>query len=203
VVRLISVKPRNPESWMFHRPCVEYTPLQAEAMGLPLTLVEVSGEKEVEIEELKEALTKLKDELKVEGLACGAVQSRYQRSRIEKICRIIGLKMLTPLWGENPESLLWEMLNLEFEVVFTAVAAFGMDEKWLGRRLNSKTIEDLKKLNMKFKVNLALEGGEAETFVLDACFFNKRIELLGVEKIWFGDWGYLKVKDAKLKNKFD
>lgn len=201
IVTLVSVKPRNPESWMFHRPCIEYTPLQAEAMGLPITLIEVSGEKELEVEELKDSLAKLKDKAEIEGLACGAVQSSYQRSRVEKICKELELKMLTPLWGENPEKLLREMLDLKFEAVFTTVAACGMDERWIGRKLDVRAIEELKRLNERFKVNLALEGGEAETFVLDACFFNKRIELLGVEKVWLGDWGYLKVKGAKLIDK--
>jgi ABC transporter with metal-binding/Fe-S-binding domain ATP-binding protein len=200
-VLLLAVKPANPESWMFHRPCVEYTPLQGEAMGIPVQTVNVSGEKEREIAELLEAVRKLKAEHDFEGLACGAVQSRYQRSRVERICRELGLELLSPLWENPPESLLEELLRLRFDVVFTAVSALGLGEKWLGRRLDWEAVEELKALNRKFGIHLALEGGEAETFVREACFFKRRVELEGLEKVWLGDWGYLKVEKAKLAEK--
>jgi ABC transporter with metal-binding/Fe-S-binding domain ATP-binding protein len=186
---------------MFHRPCVEYTSLQGEALGIPVRVVEVSGEKEKETIELLEAVRRLKDEYGFEGLACGAVQSQYQRSKVEKICNKLGLKLLSPLWKNQPESLLEELLRLRFDVVFTAVAALGLNEEWLGRRLDPEAVSELKALNRRFGINLALEGGEAETFVREACFFKRRVELEGLEKVWLGDWGYLKVKKAKLMRK--
>lgn len=198
---LVTVKPVNPESWMFHRPCVEYTPLQGEAMGIPVRMVEVSGEKEKETAELLEAVRRLKAEHGFEGLACGAVQSQYQRSRVENVCSKLGLKLLSPLWKNQPENLLEELLRLHFDVVFTAVAALGLNEKWLGRRLDLEAVGELKTLNRRFGINLALEGGEAETFVREASFFKRRVELEGLEKVWRGDWGYLKVKKAKLTRK--
>ena len=36
VVGLLTVKPLNPESWMFHYPCIDLTSLQAEAIGIKL-----------------------------------------------------------------------------------------------------------------------------------------------------------------------
>ncbi|RLI25297.1 MAG: diphthine--ammonia ligase [Candidatus Hecatellales archaeon] len=198
---LITVRPANPESWMFHRPCVEFTPLQGEALGIPVRIVEVSGEKEREVEELLEAVRRLKREYGLEGLACGAIQSQYQRSRVERICSQLKLKMLSPLWGNPPESLLEELLSLRFDVVFTSVSALGLDERWLGRRLDREALKELKALGEKFRFNLALDGGEAETFVREACFFKRRVELEGLEKVWLGDWGYLKVSGAKLTSK--
>ena len=201
VVGLLSVKPLNQESWMFHYPCIELTTLQAEAMHIPLYEVITEGRKEEELRDLKNALENLKKKLKIEGVVSGAVESLYQKTRIERVCKETGFVSLTPLWHMNPETLLQKILDLGFEVVFTAVAAEGLTEQWLNRRFDRKAVEDLKILNKKFGVHLSLEGGEGETFVKDAPLFTQKIEFLDVEKIWKKDSGYLLVKKARLVNK--
>lgn len=201
VVSLLTVKPLNPESWMFHYPCINLTPLQSEAMQIPLYTVTTKGEKEKEIEDLKNALKKLKSKLGFEAVVSGVVESEYQKSRIEKVCEEVGLVSLTPLWHKKPEKLLEEIIANGFNVVFTAVAAEGLTEKWLNRKLDWEAVEELKMLNKKFKIHLTFEGGEAETFVKDTPFFKKRIEFLDVEKIWRKDSGYLLVRKAVLLSK--
>ncbi len=201
VSSLLTVLPRRQDSWMFHYPCVELTLLQAEALGLPLTQVETAGVKELELNDLKEALKGLRDRLRVEAVVSGAIASQYQRSRIDRLCGELNLKSLTPLWHRDPESLLKGMLGAGFEIVFTAVAAQGFTAEWLGRRLDMETIEDLKRLNRRYGVHLSLEGGEGETLVLDCPLFHKRIHLTRVEKVWCIDSGHLIVKEAVLRPK--
>lgn len=201
VVGLLTVKPLNPESWMFHYPCVSLTPLQSKAMGIPLYTVVTKGKKEEEILDLKRVISNLKDKLKFEALVSGAVESNYQKTRIEKVCDEVGLTSLTPLWHIDPEKLLKEIVSEGFEVVFTAVAAEGLTEKWLNRKLDLEALEELKILNKKFGIHLSLEGGEGETFVKDAPFFEKRIKFLEVEKVWKKCFGYLVVKKARLEDK--
>ncbi|WP_309493475.1 diphthine--ammonia ligase [Candidatus Hecatella orcuttiae] len=201
VSALLTVKPANPESWMFHHPCIDLTPLQSQAMGLPLHIQATSGRKEEELQDLRRALEFLKKKYRIEAVASGAVESQYQKSRIEKICKETGLISLNPLWGRDPLKLLEEVLSLGFEIVFTAVAAEGFDESWLNRRLDEEAVRDLKILNKKFGVHPSLEGGEGETFVKDTPFFARKVEFCGVEKVWRGYWGYLKVKEAKLIDK--
>jgi diphthine-ammonia ligase len=201
IVSLLTVKPNRQDSWMFHHPCINLTPLQAEAMQLPHRTVETEGVKEEELEDLQTALTGLREELGIEGVVSGAIASQYQRTRIERICGKIGLKPLNPLWGEDPETLLKETVDLGFETYFTAVSAQGFTEEWLNRKLDGGAIEELKKLNRKYGINISLEGGEGETLVTDAPPFKKRIELLEVRKVWEGDSGYLLVLRAGLKNK--
>jgi ABC transporter with metal-binding/Fe-S-binding domain ATP-binding protein len=198
VSSLLTMLPRRQDSWMFHHPCVELTPLQAEALGLPLTQAKTEGVKELEINDLKKALKNLRDRLRVEAVVSGAIASQYQRSRIDRVCEELGLKSLTPLWHRDPETLLKEMLKAGFEIVFTAVAAQGFTAEWLGRRLDVEVVEDLKRLNRRYGVNLSLEGGEGETLVLDCPLFHKRIHLTRVEKVWHLDSGYLIVKETIL-----
>ncbi len=97
--------------------------------------------------------------------------------------------------------LLKEIVNQNFEVIIVGVYAYGFDENWLGRKINSTTIKNLAELNDKHQISLVGEGGEYETLVLDAPFFKKRIQVLQTERIWENHSGYLLVKEAKLVDK--
>ena len=198
---LVTIFPENPESWMFHHPCVELTKLQAEALGIKQIIQKTKGEKEKELEDLEKALEKIKDE--IEGVVSGAVSSEYQKSRIDKVCEELGLKSFTPLWNKNSEELLEEEVKSGFEIIITTVSTAGLDENWLGRKINLETIEELKKLSKKYGFNLTFEGGEAESLVLDAPIFKKKINILDFEKIWDNktNSGYIIIKNAKLIQK--
>ncbi len=197
ITNLVTIKPLNEDSYMFHSANLNLTDLISQACGIPLTSQTSTGEKEKELEDLKTALGKVK----VEGVVAGAIESEYQASRVERICREIGIIMYAPLWHQNPEKLLFEMIQ-HMDIRIVKVAAAGMDETWLGRHFDVKLVEDLKVLNRKYGVHIAGEGGEYESLVLDAPFFRKRIHLLEFQKIWRGDHGIMKVGRAELEEKF-
>lgn len=197
VTYLVTMLPQRQDSWMFHSVNIHLTDLFAEAVGIPLVRGETSGIRDLELKDLKDLLAALD----VEGIVSGAILSRYQKERIDRICRELNLKSVAPLWLENPTKLLKEMVSLNFETIIVGVYAYGFDESWLGRMIDSVAIQDLAGLNKKYQVSLVGEGGEYETLVLDARFFRKRIKLLQVEKIWEGQSGHLLVKKAELVNK--
>jgi len=194
---LATVHSKNPDSYMYHTPNIGLTLLQSKAMNIQLVSKESKGEKEKEVGDLKILL----DGLKIEGVVCGAIASNYQKQRIEKVCKELNLKLLTPLWGINQEKLLREILENKFEVIITAVAADGFDESWLGRKINEKCIKDLIKLKEKFGINTAGEGGEFETVVLDCPLFARKILITESEKLWEKNSGVFRIIDAKLITK--
>jgi predicted ATP pyrophosphatase (TIGR00289 family) len=194
---LVTMLPQREDSWMFHSVNIHLTDLFAEAVGIPLVKNKTAGIKEMEVKDLKDLLTTLD----VEGVVSGTILSRYQKERIDRICRELNLESIAPLWHENPLRLLEEMISLNFDVVIVGVYAYGFDESWLGKRIDSATIRDLAGLNKKYQVSLVGEGGEYETLVLDAPFFRKRIRLLEMEKTWEDHSGYLLVKKAELTDK--
>ena len=197
VKHLVTMIPQREDSWMFHSVNIHLTDLFAEAVGIPLVKSETAGIKEMELTDLKELLATLA----IEGVVSGAILSNYQKVRIGRICRELDLESIAPLWHENPMNLLKEMLSLDFEAIIVGVYAYGFDESWLGRRIDSATISDLARLNKEYQVSLVGEGGEYETLVLDASFFTKRIRLLEVEKVWEDYRGHLLVKKADLADK--
>lgn len=196
---LATIHSKNPDSFMYHTPNIGLTVFQSEAIGIDLVSKESKGEKGTETEDLKILLTGLD----IEGVVCGAIESEYQKKRIEAVCKELGLQCICPLWQKNQEELLKEIISLGFEVIITAAAAEGFDKKWLGRKLNKKCIADLKKLNKKYKISLSGDGGCYETVTLDCPLFKRKIKLLKKEKLWDDktNSGQLIIKDAKLVEK--
>jgi len=194
---LVTMIPQREDSWMFHYPNVRLTSLFAEACSIPLVKGETSGLKERELEDLKRLLLNLD----MDGVVSGAIRSVYQKSRLDRLCAEIGLKSIAPLWHEDPVKLMEEIITEGFEVIFTGVYAYGLDQRWLGRRLDRSAIGDLMELNRKYGISIVGEGGEYETLVLDAPFFRKKIRILKVRKVWDGESGYLLVEKAALEGK--
>jgi len=87
---LVSVLPKNPESYMFHYPNVELTVLQARAMGLKIITRESKGEKEKELKDLEAVLGDAKKKEGIEGVVVGTVESVYQSSRVDKVVKSSG-----------------------------------------------------------------------------------------------------------------
>ena len=196
---LVTMLPQREDSWMFHFPNIHLTDLFAKAVEIPLVKAETAGIKETELEDLKNLLATLD----IEGVVSGAVSSRYQKERIDKVCQELNLKSVAPLWQEDSMQLLKEIINLDFEVIIVGVYAYGFNQSWLGRKIDSTALKDLVGLNDKYQISLVGEGGEYETLVLDAPFFKKRIQVLQTERIWENDSGYLLVKEARLVEKVE
>ncbi len=200
---LIAIKSKNPESYMFHVPNIDLVKLQAKSIGLPLIFKETKGEKEIELEDLKAAIKEAKEKFGIEGIVSGALYSDYQKTRIEKICEGFGLECIAPLWHIDLEKYLANLLATKFEVVIIGVSAAGLDISWLGRKLDMQAISDLIKLNKKYKINIAAEGGEFESLVLDCPMFKKKIKILASKKKWdeATQSGELIIKKAELVEK--
>jgi diphthine-ammonia ligase len=198
---LVTLFPKSDMSYMFHFPNLKWTGLQAESVGVPLLTEQTEGVKEEELDDLARALKKAKADFGLEGIYTGALASVYQKTRVERICRDLGLKCVSPLWGMDPEAHLRRLVREGFSVIVVSVSALGLDQSWLGRRLDGPSIDELVALGRKYRFHVGLEGGEGETFVLDAPFFSKSVEVRSTEKRWRGDSGFLEITDAVLISK--
>ncbi|MBW2980359.1 diphthine--ammonia ligase [Candidatus Woesearchaeota archaeon] len=197
---LISLKSENPESYMFHVPNVDLVELQAKAMELPLVLEKTKGEKEKELEDLKRALLIAKEKYGIKGIVSGALASIYQKTRIENICKKMDLASLIPLWEIDQEEYMEELIKKEFKVMIVGIAAHGLSNKeFLGKIIGEDILRKLRTAKEKYKINLAGEGGEFETLVLDCPLFKERLLIKKatkkIEKSYIGQ--YI-VKEATL-----
>jgi ABC transporter with metal-binding/Fe-S-binding domain ATP-binding protein len=196
---LLTMIPKSFDSRLFHYPCVEFTRFQAEAMKLPLSICNIDSDGDYEVEKLTEHLSKVKRVFKIDGIASGALASKYQKSRFEDAAERVGLKCFTPLWGRDPTHLLDEQLNSGMEAMIVAVAALGLGQDWLGKILDREIAKTLLKLQGNCGVNPAGEGGEYETFVLNAPIFWRRLKITGYRKLWFGDSGYIEIDGVEFE----
>ena len=197
---LLSMKSRNDESYMFHVPNIHITDLLSEALDIPIISAETDGIKEEELKDLKSEFENLKS-LGVEAIYTGALFSVYQKSRIEKLCDEVGLKAISPYWHVDELEYMRKIVSLGFKIIVCGVAAWGLDESWLGRVIDDEAIDELVKINEKYQVNIAFEGGEAETLAVDGPIFKKRIKILKDKKEWHLDSGVYIIEDAVLENK--
>jgi len=208
VERLVTVHPEG-DSYMYHVPATRLASLAAQSIGIDLVEVEPddfgaddvpdSGQQgDAELEPLEAALRELDAEVGVAGVTAGAVESEYQTSRIEAMAERLDANLFAPLWQEDPRDLADAMLSAGFEIRIIRVAAYGLEESWLGRRLDADALDELEDLNDEYGVHILGEGGEFETLVTDGPHMDRRIEL-EYSTEWDGTRGSIVVEDAWLE----
>ncbi|MFA6889319.1 MAG: diphthine--ammonia ligase [Candidatus Woesearchaeota archaeon] len=192
IVCLISLISENKESYMFHTPAITMTQKQAELIGIPLITHITKGEKEKELVDLKNAIKIAVEKYHIQGIVTGALASVYQASRIQKLCDSLNLQCINPLWQKNQITLLEELIKNKFEVIIVGVFAYPLDKAWIGRKIDVKYIEDVKKMQEKYKINPAGEGGEFESLVINCPLFKKSLnfsikKIIGEKNSWFAE----------------
>jgi len=199
---IVTIISENVESYMYHVPNAKFVREQAKSMNIPLVMKKSIGKKEEELIDLKNILKNLKKK-GIDGIVSGAVASKYQKSRIDEICKELNLKHLSPLWGADPEKLVHDMINNNFKIIITAVGAPPLNDSWLGKKLDEVCLNELIKLNKSNKISINGEGGEYETFVIDCPLFTQKIEIVDSEKVWdsFTKSGVLEINKIKLVEK--
>ncbi|WP_144901936.1 diphthine--ammonia ligase [Halobellus captivus] len=209
VSHLLTVHPGD-DSYMYHVPETQLAGLAAESVGIELIDIEPgdlgaddvddAGEQgDRELEPLEAVLGELQSEIdgEIAGVTAGAVESEFQTSRIRGMCDRLGIELFAPLWQRDPRELAREMLDAGFEIRIVQVAAYGLDESWLGRTLDADALSELVDLNEEYGVHVLGEGGEFETLVTDGPHMHRPIEL-EYETVWDGTRGHIRVTDAWL-----
>ncbi len=201
VACLITLISENEDSYMFHTPNIRRTDLQAEALGLPLLSWPTKGEKEKELQDLKDAITAAVKMYSIEGVVTGAIESVYQATRVQKICRDLDLWCFNPLWQVNQADYLRQLISEGFRVIITGVFAYPFDASWVGAELTEERVQKLEELWRRYKINPSGEGGELETFVLDGPIFKRKIEIRKAQKSYKSYRGCFIIKEAELVEK--
>lgn len=164
---LITLRSENKHSYMFdsekNLTDIEW---QSKKLEVPLITQKTKGQKENELEDLENIMSKAREEYEVEGIVTGAIASTYQRDRVEKIAEKVGLKVFAPLWREDQSNYMRWLVSEGFEIEITSVSARGLDEDWEGKILDEENLEELLDRSEKYEFNPAGEGGEYETRIV-------------------------------------
>lgn len=174
---LISMISKNKESYMFQTPGNSFLKLQAESLEIPIIEYQTDGEKEKELEDLKNAIKKAIKLYNIEGIITGAIKSTYQSSRIQKICNELDIYCINPLWQIDEEEYLGELIKNKFKIIILSIASYPFTKEYIGKIIDNDLIKKLKESKKNYSTSLIGEGGEFESFVIDSPLFKKEIQI--------------------------
>lgn len=198
VDELVTIVPEEPDAMMFHTPNLDLVALQARAWRKSHRRVLVRGTgEERELAALQEA---------IEGdrgpVVAGAIQSSYQWARLLRIASGVGRRVYTPLWRKEPVQVVREEIAAGLDIRLVHLAAEPLTPDLLGRRLDLGLVSELERRSREVRpLNVAGEGGEFETLVVDAPFFEERVEPEVVERVVTGSTARLRIAKARLVTK--
>ena len=201
VVCLLSLESERDDSYMFHVPNISLTSFQAKAMGIALVRKSVKGEKEKEVKELQVIIGEFVKNKEIDGIITGAIESNYQRERIQKIADHYGIFHYAPLWKIDTNEYMISLIKNGFKAIIVSVSALGLDESFLGKMIDEEILEKLRILNKKYGVHIAGEGGEYETFVTDCPIFKKKLIIEKSRKKIENLNGVLLIESVSLEDK--
>eukprot|EP01028_Stygiella_incarcerata_P001201 TRINITY_DN11910_c0_g1_i1.p1 TRINITY_DN11910_c0_g1~~TRINITY_DN11910_c0_g1_i1.p1 ORF type:complete len:653 (-),score=176.77 TRINITY_DN11910_c0_g1_i1:1562-3451(-) len=154
-------------------------PLFCSLFGVPVVRRETKGEAKSstikykstqgdEVEDLFSLLKAAKKRFPEANAVCsGAVESNYQRLRVEHVCGRLNLQSLAPLWMYDGESVIRDVLDHELQAVIVKTASMGLSpKKFLGREIDEEILSEFHKLNAMFGFHVGGEGGEYESLAL-------------------------------------
>jgi len=130
-------------------------------------------------ESYKESIIELRDEYGIEAIVTGDItEDSFHGKWIDQVCKGTGVKVIKPLWEQDREKIIQEIITADFKVIFTCVKKPWFTENWLGRIIDNQCFKDLKALHEKNDVDICGEFGEYHTIVLDAPFFKKTLQII-------------------------
>ena len=195
VDELLTLRPSDPESAMFHTPNLGLVALQAEAWGKRHREAPVpsSGDAD-ELRALRDALAGSPGPIVV-----GAILSSYQWSRVVRIADELHRRVYAPLWRKDPARVVRAEIAAGLDIRLVHLAAEPLTPDLLGRQLDPDLLAELERRGRSIRaLNVAGEGGEFETLVVDAPFFRSRIQFEETETVVTGSTATLTVRRARL-----
>ncbi|HTT45161.1 MAG TPA: diphthine--ammonia ligase [Thermoplasmata archaeon] len=195
VDELVTVVPQDPDAMLFHTPNLDLVALQAEAWGKTARRVPVRGTGEgPELEALEKAIGSDRGPVVV-----GAIQSSYQWARVVRVADRAHRRVYAPLWRVRPARVVREEIAAGLDIRLVHLAAEPLTPELLGRRLDKGLVDELERRSREVRpVNVAGEGGEFETLVVDAPFFRGRIEAESVERVVARSTAQLRIGKARI-----
>jgi diphthine-ammonia ligase len=157
--------------------------LQAEAAGLPIYLISSSWQ-EYE-NKFTTALQFLKQEYNLQQAVFGDIDLQPHRDWEEKVCTAAGLHALLPLWQQNRETLVMEMIKAGIKTIIVSCNE-TLGPAFLGRQIDENCVADLKNAG----VDVCGENGEFHTLVTGCPLFSKQVPVTVTEKILHNNYWF-------------
>lgn len=171
---------------------------QAEAIGLPLIRTGFASYEE-EFKRVVRDLNERESEkgAKIDSAIFGHIETH--NGLVERICEDLRIELVMPIWNQNSEQIINEVIDAGFEVILVSVKPDLLGEEWLGRRIDENFLADLRAHDGS--IDPCGENGEFHTFVLDGPIFKKRLEIVRSEATKREGLRFLGVKEFAVEDK--
>jgi diphthine-ammonia ligase len=189
-----------PSQSMFLAHPLDFIRLQANALGLPHSILDVAEPFDLGYET---AITTLKERHGIGTLVTGdiaEVAGHGQDWMVER-ARRCDVDLIRPLWHRDRAELLRRVLEIKLKVLFSCVKKPWFTDDWLGRELNMVAVERLIEMGSHMGLDVCGEQGEYHTLVLDGPRFRKRIRVDSYFKRSADSVSYLALESFSLEGK--
>lgn len=165
---------------------------QAEVIGIPLLQLDFRSYEQ----EFKNAIRRLNDDgAGIEGAVFGHIGTHGKL--VERICHDLSIELILPLWNRDSEHILSEFIDAGFDAMVSSAKADLFGNEWLGRRVDTKFVSDLRTLHEG--LDLCGEDGEYHTFVIDGPLFKNRLRIIKSEKILKDGYWILDISQCEVE----
>lgn len=152
---------------------------QAEKLGLPIEVSELSSE--TSMEDYNTKMRVATDSLKKEGFThsvFGDIFLEDLKAYREEQLQSVGIKAIFPLWKRNTKELISEFIDLGFKAIIVCTNSKYLEDSFCGRIIDKSFLTDLPE-----NVDPCGENGEFHTFVFDGPVFKSPVEFEIGEKV--------------------
>lgn len=113
----------------------------------------------------------------------------------KRVCDELGVELVEPLFGRDPQSVLAEFIDAGFEAIVVSTQADILGEEWVGRTIDRSFLADIV---ARSDADACGENGEYHTLVVDGPLFSRRINIADAGPVLRGGYWFLDVHDYRL-----
>jgi uncharacterized protein (TIGR00290 family) len=163
-VRLVTLYDRDSGRVRFHGVPLEVMVAQGDALGLPMCCYPTTSETFEAV--FLAALAEQRAE-GVHGIIFGNIHLADVRAWYEERVRAAGLEHIEPLWGEQPDKLVREVIARGYRAVITCIEEARADRHWLGQPITLPLLAEFARRD----IDPCGERGEYHTLVTNGPLF--------------------------------
>ncbi|HSP12841.1 MAG TPA: diphthine--ammonia ligase [Salegentibacter sp.] len=171
VQKLVSTVNSETNRVSMHGLRIELLQQQADAIGIPLQLIKLDGN--VNMQTYNELMEIETEKLLDEGFnysIFGDIFLEDLREYREKQLEEKGIKAVFPLWKKDTSQMMQDFLDAGFKAIVVSVNAAKLNKSFCGRLIDESFLQDLPS-----DVDPCGENGEFHTFVYDGPIFSKPV----------------------------
>jgi diphthine-ammonia ligase len=189
-----------PSQSMFLAHPLDFIRLQANALGLPHSKLDVAEPFDVGYEA---AIMALRERHGIGTLVTGDIAevAGHEQDWMVERARRCNVDLIRPLWHRDRAELLRRVLEIKLKVLFSCVKKPWFTDDWLGRELNMGVVGQLVEMGKHMGLDICGEQGEYHTLVLDGPPFKKRIRVESYFKRSADSVSYLALESFRLEEK--